>query len=401
MAGFTRLQKEVIGVGLCADCGACAGVCPSKCVVMNLDTEEPELTKECPPRCTLCYQICPGKDIPMLELDRATFGRARELGRDEELLGICQEFLKAYAVDDEVRIAGASGGVAPALMIYALENDIIDGAIVAGMDEERPWRMVPKIATNREEVIASAQTKYTLIPTGSILGEAVDKGFRRLGIVGVPCLIHAIRKMQLHGKPKRILSSIQFVLGLVEGGNASYRGTEHTLEEVVGVPTGQVAKLWYRAGEFPGKFTVVTKDGKTIAVSTFDYIWHCIKYKRDRCLMCFDYTSELADISLGDYFYQQEMKRGMPGITAIMVRTDIGKRLVEGAQRANYIATEPCEKENFFMGQFEAKKHAGSYHIFTRRKHGWPTPNNPLPLHLAPMPRGLSWMNRNALLSKE
>ena len=86
MPGFAKLQKEVIGVGLCADCGACVGVCPSKCIVMNLDTEEPEQIKECPARCMLCSEICPGTDIPMLDLDRVTFGRERVLGGEEELL---------------------------------------------------------------------------------------------------------------------------------------------------------------------------------------------------------------------------------------------------------------------------------------------------------------------------
>jgi coenzyme F420 hydrogenase subunit beta len=159
------------------------------------------------------------------------------------------------------------------------------------------------------------------------------------------------------------------------------------IEEVMGIPLDQVAKVWYRKGEYPGRFTVETKDGQTHTRSSFEYIWPIIHYKRDRCLVCFDYTAELSDISVGDYFYP-EMKRGVPGLSAVIIRTDIGKQLVEAARDANYIAIPgPAEKDNFYMGGFETKKHGGSFYLDTRRRRGWPTPNNQLPLHTSPMPR--------------
>ncbi len=389
MSGFARLRSDVIGVGLCAECGACAGVCPSRNLSMNIDTEEPELRGQCPPRCTTCYEVCPGKDIPMLELDRVTFGRARELGGDEELLGIAREFLTANAVDSAIRNSGASGGVVPALLIYALENNIIDAALVAGMDEERPWRIVPRIAASRNDVLAHGKTKLTMVPTDALLGEAISKGFRRLAVVGCPCHIHALRKMKLSGKLKKTLESIKFCIGLCCGSNCSYQGTEHLVEEVIGVPVDQVAKLWYRAGEYPGKFTIVTKDGRTLAISTIEYIMQCLKFKRDRCAMCYDYSSELADVSVGDYFFP-DIKRGDPGISAVIVRTETGSQIIEGARKNNFISTKPLDKANFFMGGFETKKHGGAYYLSTRRKWGWPTPDNQLPLHGEPMPRKTS-----------
>ena len=65
MTGFERLNKEVVSVGLCSFCGTCAGVCPDKCLVMDYGTEEPQLVKKCPPDCNLCWEVCPGKDIPI------------------------------------------------------------------------------------------------------------------------------------------------------------------------------------------------------------------------------------------------------------------------------------------------------------------------------------------------
>jgi coenzyme F420 hydrogenase subunit beta len=195
--------------------------------------------------------------------------------------------------------------------------------------------------------------------------------------------------MQQRNIPRKIVNSIKFTLGLVCGNNCSYRGTEHMIEEVVGIPLDQVARVWYRKGKYPGRFTVVTKDGRTVSRSRNEYAWNIIKFKRDRCLMCHDYTAELADISVGNYHFPLQ-EGDVPGICATIVRTDVGKKLIEEAREANYIAiTGPLEKENFYKAGFEPKKHGGSYYLDTRRRLGRPTPVNQLPLQIAPMYTGI------------
>jgi len=167
---FSQLNEEVVKVGLCHYCGTCAGVCPEKGIVMDHETEEPQLVKECPPGCNLCHTVCPGKDVPMLDFDRMLFGCERAV--DELLLGIGRDFVKCHAVAPDIREKGGGGGVVSALLTYALENNIIDGALVVTMSRERPWVAVPAIATNRDEVLAAAQAKETLVPVNALLEEA-------------------------------------------------------------------------------------------------------------------------------------------------------------------------------------------------------------------------------------
>lgn len=377
---YAKLESNVIKVGLCTDCGNCTSVCPDKCLVMNYETELPQLVHECAADCELCYESCPGKDIPMPELDRMVFGRKRK-NADEEWLGISQGFIKCHAVDPIVRAKGAGGGFITALLIYALENDLIDGAVVVGMNKKQPWRIEPKIATNREEVIAAASTKENLVPVNAILAEAVERGFKRLGFVGLPCHVHAIRKMQLYHRPAKILDSIKLVIGLVCGTNYSYQNTEHVLEEGLKVPLTQVAKVEFRAGEYPGEFRVTTKEGK-IATRR-----HARGIDADRCIMCYDYANDLADVSVGDY-WGLEMTRGVPGLSAAILRTDIGQKLVNSAEKAKYVGTEPTERDNFYKGSFEQKKHAGVFITLKRREYGWQTPDFHMPLEYPkPMPR--------------
>ena len=47
--------------------------------------------------------------------------------------------VSARSMDKEILKKAQDGGIATALMVYALENGIIDGTIVAG-EGERPWQ---------------------------------------------------------------------------------------------------------------------------------------------------------------------------------------------------------------------------------------------------------------------
>lgn len=376
MSGFNRLQEEVVKAGLCTDCGTCAAVCVKQAVKMNYETEEPEMAGECAPRCQICLDTCPGKDINLPQLNRVAFGR--EPGAAEGLLGVSQAFLKGYAADSQVRDGGAGGGVISALLIYALERGVIDGAVVTGMGQP-PWRVVPRTATSRQEVTASAGSHYSVVPTNSVISKAMGDGLKRLGAVGLPCHVHGLRKIQAAGRPKQIGNAIKFVIGLFCAVNSTYRGTEHVIEELCGVPLEQVAKVEYRGGAYPGNFQVTTRDGRLVAITSPQRRIITSWFSRDRCLMCYDYSNELADISVGDYFHA-DMKRGVAGWSVIVVRSDTGRRLLEEAQAAHYLYVEPVERDYLLGIGFERKRHGAVYQLLERQKHGWPTPDYHIPL---------------------
>jgi len=377
MPGFAKLQEEVIGTGLCTDCGTCAAVCPNNAITMNYGTEEPELTGRCTTRCRLCYDVCPGKDVSLPELNRVAFGREPNAG--ENLLGVAQAYLKGHAIDPEVRDAGAAGGVISALLIYALEKGIIDTAVVTGMSVQQPWRVAPKIATSREEIIANAQSRYAMVPTNSIIKEALASGGRKLGAVGLPCHVHGLRKIQAIGRPKQINNAIKFIIGLFCASNSNHRGTEHMIEELFGIPLEQVAKVEFRGGKYPGHFQVTTKDGELIRLTATGGMMGLAGFNRDRCQMCYDYPSELADISVGDYFHP-DMKSGVKGWSVIIVRSNTGKKIVEEAQAANYLHAEPVETNYLLGAGWELKRHGAAYRLLERQRHHWPTPDFHVPL---------------------
>ena len=161
-----------------------------------------------------------GKDIPLPELERMLFYRERN--SEEELLGIGRRYIKGFASNPVIKQAGASGGCATALLTYALEAGIIDGAICVGMSPAQPWRAVPRLATTSSEILDCAQSKYVVVPVNSLLNEAEQQGIQKLGMVGLPCQVHGLRKMQMYARPSNMLHRMKFVIGLFCGSNFSF-----------------------------------------------------------------------------------------------------------------------------------------------------------------------------------
>jgi len=57
--------------------------------------------------------------------------------------------------------------------------------------------------------------------------------------------------MKLLGRPKKILDSIKFTIGITCGSNKHYRSLEHIIEELFMVPLDEVADFKRREGAYP------------------------------------------------------------------------------------------------------------------------------------------------------
>ncbi|MCX8126385.1 MAG: Coenzyme F420 hydrogenase/dehydrogenase, beta subunit C-terminal domain [Dehalococcoidia bacterium] len=384
MSGFASLLKEVVEVGLCTDCGTCAAVCPRHLIRMDYEAEEPRRDGDCGKRCRVCYDVCPGKDIDLPSLAEMSFGSVS--GNRHRTLGIVRVSLKGYAAIPEIRESGTGGGVVSALLVYALENGLIDAAVVTGMMKDRPWRVMPLVATSRHDIIANARSKYAISPTNEALSSAIAGG-RRVGLVGLPCQIHGWRKIQLFNASRKLNDAVQFGIGLFCGVNSPHIGTEHMVVEGCGVPLEKIARLEFRGGPYPGRFQVTTLEGRTVAPPPMSLAIYGAAFFRDRCLMCIDYSNELADVAVGDY-YHPDMKPGALGWSVIVVRSIKGEKLIDGARNRGFIYTEPLEEEYLMGAGYEMKKHGAVWRWLQRKAHGWPVPEYHLPLNMpAPFAR--------------
>lgn len=381
MSGWEQLNSAVVRAGLCTNCGTCSAVCPRHAIIMDYELEEPRLSGECAGRCHLCYEVCPGRDINIPELCQKALGR--RLHEGESGLGVYRRVLKGHAIPPDIRAGGTGGGVVSALLVYAIEKGLIDAAVVTGMDKTKPWRVAPVLASTRETVIANARSKYATSPTNEILKEAADK-FGKVGLVGLPCQIHAWRKIQTSNRPKKLVSAIQFGIGLFCGVGSTHIGTEHMVVEACGIPLEMISKLEFRGGPYPGRFQVTARDGKVIAPPPASLMIHGSAFFRDRCLMCLDYSNLLADVAVGD-FYHPDMKPGALGWSVIIVRSEKGQVLIEDAIRHDLLYAEPLDSGYLMGAGYEMKCHGATWRLLNRRNHGWSVPEYHMPLTM-PLP---------------
>ena len=377
--GYQDLFDEVVNRGLCTSCGTCKGVCPRDALTLAGDEWEPQLTGDCKP-CGLCSEVCPGKSIPLPKMEKMLFGRQRDESKKFEYwLGIYQRSIAGYTPNEQWRRGGASGGMASALAICALQEKKVDAVLVAGMSKEQPWRTGAYLATDVQTILEAQQSKYASAPLNGVLQELYHRPeIKSIATVGLPCNVHGIRKMALYQRPKKILDKIKYVIGLLCASQLYYTGTEHLIKEWCGIENVEdVTKLEYRGGDWPGSFIVQTKEGKEYKFPQHDYKYHHLIpfYQRDRCMMCIDYAADLADISLGDIW--RLAKPGELGWNAGLIRTDRGNELMDLAVKKGYLNIRPLDEELILVGTIglEEKRHGNSLRFAGRIKHGWPVPD--------------------------
>jgi len=289
---FKSLKERVIDTGLCTSCGTCVGICPTSCISIN-ESFEPQLFRGCND-CGLCLNFCPSMDFDFIR-----FRMENKKAKKDSFIGGYQNLYFGRTIDQQIRNKASGGGIVSTMLISALENRLIDGAIVARMDEEKIGRTRIVVAENRDDVLKAAQSKYIPVPINMILKEIKSrKG--EFALVGLPCHIHAIRKLQADG-PTWCADKIKFLVGLFCGSSLNSNFVDYILS-IFNLKKTDVKELHFRYRRHPttSSLLIATKDGKRFFLDRADYSWLFYLFAKEACQYCIDHTNEFADISVGD-----------------------------------------------------------------------------------------------------
>jgi len=246
------------------------------------------------------------------------------------VLGKYKQVVSARSTDKEILRGAQDGGIVTQLFAYALDEGIIDGAIVAGPGSE-PWKPEPMVAMTRADLLAARGTKYNLCPNVKMVKEATRSyGLDRVGVVGVPCQIQGFRKAQLYPVGMRgVPDKLALVLGIFCMENFPYQSMVQIVEDHAGQKLESVKKM--EIGK--GKFTVYTKRGGVVPLPL--KITH--KYEQPGCHVCLDYVANLADVSAGSV--------GSPdGWSTVFVRTKKGEDIWTKALAAGCFETKAMDQ---------------------------------------------------------
>jgi len=215
---FYKLYGDVISKNLCTDCGACMLVCPEKVIALE-ETElsfEPQLIGRClGEKCAMCIQVCPGAYIPRTDIEKKILGRTRKNSGLEQTQGVLQRVCIGQWKDERVLRASGAGGVVTGLLVYALEKGLIEGAILAGPREGRPWLSQARVATTPREVIEMAGSRYDSFP--QLLGLAAALGYELNAVTALlPALTSLISSNHLEMAKTFII--VSYIASALVGG---------------------------------------------------------------------------------------------------------------------------------------------------------------------------------------
>lgn len=322
---FRTLNREVIEPGICAACYGCVSFCTANDLnVLTIESDKPVYCDE--KNCLedgICYLICPRTP----DLDNALKMRFHY----KEPIGSYVAIRSLRTTNKEVAEVCCDGGVVTGLLEFLLDTKRIDGAVLS--KREGMWNNEPMIAMDFKDLLkcagsSLAQSKSvrdlgdltTYAPIFSALKRSNLMDLTKLAVVGTPCQISTIRKMQiLHIVPSHL---VHFTIGLFCFENfLMHKDGRKYLSNKIGADLDEIEKI-----NLKENFIVKLKNGMVKHIDLDDLG----PIVRSACLACTDFCNYAADVSVGGL--------GSPdGYTTTVIRNRAAQRLINLAISQGYL----------------------------------------------------------------
>lgn len=325
----TKLKNEVVDAGICTGCGACVALA-SKGTARMIRLAEgvfPAFNQNCNLP-DLAWEACPGKGIDYPKLYHMHFGSLPNDWR----VGHVNSLWTGYASDDMIRRTGASGGVISAVLIYLLELNYIDGAIVAKQGCPSPEEANWFIARTREEILACAQSVY--VPVSMLDALPYLQAGERYAISCLPEQSAALRVLQHNGHCQA--QQISYVLGPYTGTALETRSIRALLRAKGVKDDERVTSVKWRAGEWPGYLQILTNSGRDIRSKKVYYNFLIPFYVTQTSLQSMDFANEFTDLSVGDAWSPQFEGLGQ-GFSVVASRSQVMTQIIDNMSKAGLV----------------------------------------------------------------
>jgi coenzyme F420-reducing hydrogenase beta subunit len=311
----------------CILCGLCYRVCEelvgvaainaqNRGVSRDVDTPYGELSEDCI-ACGACALVCPTNSIierkniyPLTSVDIKEMEEEFLCGTIDDDLGINREMLAAKS-----SIEGQDGGMVTSILQRGIETGLLDGAVVAQKDERLGAKAA--LVDGVESILLARGTKYVRVSVIAPLQEALERGKRRIAVVGTPCQMRMVRKLQRQGYFNGKYPDARiFLIGLFCFESFDYEYLKSRMKELFGIDLDRAEKMQIARGKF-----IVAADGKEYSCRVRE-LGDCV---RAGCGFCGDLVSRLADISIGSIGSEE-------GYSTVIVRSEIGEKLLGEVQ---------------------------------------------------------------------
>jgi coenzyme F420-reducing hydrogenase beta subunit len=330
----------------CILCGLCARVCKEKVGVSAIEyagrgmerevnTTYHTISDDCV-GCGACAIICPtdSKNVrinsyPMLEKDTKEAEDQFLNGTRDEFLGVYTDIFAAKSSID-----GQDGGMVTALLLSGMKKGLFDAVIVVKRTEG--YKAEAIIAETADEILNARGTIYSRVKTTSKVEELIEKGKKKIAIVGTPCEVRKARKIQ-----QRLLSTYPdlkiTIVGLFCFEAFDYDKLKEETTRLLGVDLDKAEKTQIHKGKF-----IVQIDGK-------EYSAKVKKFNnaiQGGCAYCNDFVGRLSDVSVGSVGSDE-------GYSTVIVRSDKGRKLLENV---DFVRGDVNKEDVIKLAAFKKKR---------------------------------------------
>jgi coenzyme F420 hydrogenase subunit beta len=331
------LAADVVKAELCTGCSGCVVACPQKVLDLDHETWTPQLDggawlngdpDQClygERGCTLCARACPRFRDWETEADIDMWSRPRTAN---EVIGVYRRLLLVEASDPHIADKGQDGGLGTALLLYAIENDYIDAALVSYFDEGQ--RPTPGLARTREELLASAGSRYTYSSNLLALPQSDDP---RLGLISVGCQTSVPPVARTRGA-RKLAKRFALVVGLLCSKTFADTIYDELLKARYGIDRDLITKV-----NIKGRLQVWHTDNGGESLYDEIPLKECRDWTRPGCLHCPDFGAEHADLSLGGI-------GKYPGKTIVVSRSELAEELLNRMESDGWITVMDATEED-------------------------------------------------------
>jgi coenzyme F420 hydrogenase subunit beta len=339
--------QEVAAWRLCVGCGACAAACDHNAIQL-IDIEgdgiRPVVDERRCVACGSCMAVCPGIGIshpqkhpeqPLIKSLFAGFGPVLQLW-------------EGHACDEQMRYCGSSGGVVNALAHYCIDHREAQGVLHVGPHDKRPWANTSCISNCAQQLLMRTGSRYAPASPCDRLRTLEQSDGPRL-FIGKPCDIHALRKSA--ALRPRLAARLDCAISIFCAGTPSTRATLDLIQALA-IDANQISAFRFRGRGWPGHVAFQRGQQEPFEQSWgYEKAWSFLqRYRPVRCYLCPDGCGEFADISCGDPWYRSSGAEE-PGRSLILVRTQRGAEIVQGASKEGYIAILPATTQQLLLSQ--------------------------------------------------
>lgn len=259
-----------------------------------------------------CGTACQFIQPDFNKLEQTIHGKPRgRNGNDELFFGPYKRMVKAALKNptDGAQWTGITTGIAERL----LEAGHVDAVLTMAPDETDRWKPVPVMVTKPEGMAKCRGMRMGYAPLLALLEPAIDLGFKRIAVIGIPCQVHALRAME---------DDLGFDRIYVIGTPCSDNTTTENFHEFLDLLSDQPETITYL--EFRADYHVELRfdDGR---VEEIPFLKLPISKLRPdffplTCRTCVDYTNALSDITVG--------YMGGEGDQWLIIRNERGEELL-------------------------------------------------------------------------